>query len=100
MIQNGLNCWYSYGASSGENRQVQASTAVQWHAIMAAHDRGAASYDLRGITDTLDPGDQKAGLVRFKLGTGGTCWESVGEYELILSPLIYKAFQAYRKLRS
>jgi len=100
IVQFGNYCWYSYGASSGENRQAQASTAVQWHAIQAAHERGCVSYDLRGITDTLDPDSATAGLVRFKLGTGGSCVQTVGEWELTLSPLWHRAFQLYRRVRS
>lgn len=100
MVQFGRYCWYAYGASSGENRQAQASTAVQWHAICDAQARGCDTYDLRGITDTLDPGQPTAGLVRFKLGTGGDCVETVGEWELVLSPLWHKAFEMYRRVRS
>jgi len=99
-VQVGTSCWYSYGGSSGENRQAQASTAVQWHAMCAAQARGCDRYDLRGITDTLDPEQRTAGLVRFKLGTGGDCVETVGEWELVLSPLWHKAFELYRRVRA
>ena len=99
-VQIGTYCWYSYGASSGEHRQAQASTACQWHSIRAAQDRGCETYDLRGITDTLDPEKSTAGLIRFKLGTGGDCVETVGEWELVLSPLWHKAFELYRRVRS
>ena len=100
VIQVGTSCWYSYGGSSSENRQAQASTALQWHSICAAQARGCDSYDLRGITDTLDPGQPTAGLLRFKLGTGGNCVETVGEWELVLAPLWHKAFELYRRVRS
>jgi lipid II:glycine glycyltransferase (peptidoglycan interpeptide bridge formation enzyme) len=100
VIQLGRRCWYSYGASSSENRQAQASTALQWQAIRAAHERGCESYDLRGITDTLDPDQATAGLLRFKLGTGGDCVETAGEWELTLSPAWHRAFQLYRRFRS
>jgi lipid II:glycine glycyltransferase (peptidoglycan interpeptide bridge formation enzyme) len=99
-VQVGTSCWYAYGASSSQHRQAQASTALQWAAIRAAQARGCETYDLRGITDTLDTSDALSGLVRFKLGTGGRCVETVGEWELTLSPLWHRAFQVYRRIRS
>jgi vancomycin resistance protein VanK len=100
VVQVGQVCWYSYGASSSEHRQAQASTAVQWHAITAAQARGAYSYNLRGVADTLDESNHLTGLLRFKLGTGGSVVETVGEWELTLSPLWHRAYRMYLKARS
>jgi vancomycin resistance protein VanK len=52
-------------------------------------------YDLRGITPTLDPDDSHVGLIQFKVGTGGQAVQYVGEWDLPLRPLFYKAFQMY-----
>ena len=60
-----------------------------------AHAAGATVYDLRGITDTLDPDDHLFGLIQFKLGTGGQAVEYLGEWDLPLNPLLHKAFQMY-----
>jgi vancomycin resistance protein VanK len=60
---------------------------------------GADVYDLRGITSTLDPGDSHAGLVQFKVGTGGEAVETVGEWDLALNTPLYKAFDLYMKRR-
>ena len=49
------HAWYSYGASSTEKRDVRGSNALQWAMIQDALAAGADVYDLRGITDTLDP---------------------------------------------
>lgn len=99
-VEVGGRCWYVYGASTARNRQAQASTAVQWHAIRAARSRGCHTYDLRGIADTLDETDPLSGLLRFKLGLGGSCIETAGEWELALSPIWYRAFQLYLRARS
>ena len=56
---------------------------------------GSIVYDLRGITDTLDPDDPHAGLIQFKVGTGGEAVEYAGEWDLPINPLIYKAFSLY-----
>jgi vancomycin resistance protein VanK len=92
-VRVGTHAWYSYGASSSDKREVRASNAVQWAMIRDALAAGATVYDLRGITDTLDADDPHAGLIQFKVGTGGEAVEHVGEWDLPLRPLLYKAFQ-------
>ena len=96
----GRHTWYSYGASTAAKREVQGSTAVQWQMVRDALAAGASVYDLRGITDTLDPEDSHVGLIQFKVGTGGEAVEYVGEWDLPLNPLVYKAFSLYMARRS
>lgn len=94
-IRVGGHAWYSYGASSTTKREVRGSNAIQWAMIRAALDAGAEVYDLRGITDTLDAEDPHVGLIQFKVGTGGEAVEYAGEWDLPVSPLLYRAFQFY-----
>jgi vancomycin resistance protein VanK len=98
-IRVGGHTWYSYGASSTEKREVRGSNAAQWAMIQASLAAGADGYDLRGITDTLDPDDPHLGLIQFKVGTGGEAVEYAGEWDLPLSPLLYKAFAMYMARR-
>ena len=98
-VRVGSHTWYSYGASSTEKRDVRGSNAAQWAMIRDSLAAGAAVYDLRGITDTLDPGDPHVGLIQFKVGTGGEAVEYAGEWDLPLNPLIYKAFSLYMSRR-
>jgi vancomycin resistance protein VanK len=98
-IRVGGHAWYSYGASSTEKREVRGSNAIQWAMIRDALAAGAEVYDLRGITDTLDPDDPHVGLIQFKVGTGGEAVEYAGEWDLPLNPLLYKAFDLYMKRR-
>jgi vancomycin resistance protein VanK len=98
-IRVGGHTWYSYGASSTEKREVRGSNAAQWAMIQASLAAGADVYDLRGITDTLDPDDPHVGLIQFKVGTGGEAVEYAGEWDLPLSPLLYKAFALYMARR-
>jgi lipid II:glycine glycyltransferase (peptidoglycan interpeptide bridge formation enzyme) len=79
---------------------VRGSNAVQWAMIRDALAVGAEVYDLRGITDTLDPDDPHVGLVQFKVGTGGEAVEYAGEWDLPVNPLLYKAFAVYLRRRS
>ncbi|WP_227467466.1 lipid II:glycine glycyltransferase FemX [Nocardioides lijunqiniae] len=98
-IRVGAHAWYSYGASSTEKREVRGSNAIQWAMMRDALAAGASVYDLRGITDTLDPDDSHAGLIQFKVGTGGEAVEYVGEWDLPLNRPLYRAFDLYMRRR-
>jgi len=94
-IRVGGHTWYAYGASSTEKREVRGSNAIQWRMIADSLELGADVYDLRGITDTLDPDDSHVGLIQFKVGTGGEAVEYAGEWDLPINRAIYKAFELY-----
>lgn len=99
LIRLGTHAWYTYGASSAEKRNVRASNACQWAMIRDSLSAGCDIYDLRGITPTLDADDPHLGLIQFKVGTGGQAVRYVGEWDLPLRPLIYRAFDLYMKRR-
>jgi len=99
-VRVGGHTWYSYGASSTEKRDVRGSNAVQWAMIRDSLAAGADVYDLRGITDTLDPDDAHVGLVQFKVGTGGEAVEYAGEWDLPVNRALYRAFSLYMQRRS
>ena len=98
-IRVGTHTWYSYGASTTHKREVRGSNAIQWRMIQDSLAAGADVYDLRGITDTLDSEDSHVGLIQFKVGTGGEAVEYVGEWDLPLNRLVYKAFDVYMRRR-
>lgn len=84
---------YAYGGSSARKREVQASTSIHWHAICEQLSAGAEMYDMRGISDELDPGAPKFGVLRFKLGTGGQAVEYLPEWNLpLVVPHLHKVF--------
>ena len=95
LVRVGGHAWYSYGASSHEGRDVRPSNAIQWAMIRDCLAAGCEVYDMRGISDTLDPTDHLFGLIQFKLGTGGHALEYLGEWDLRLRPMLSKAFDAY-----
>ena len=95
LVRVGTHAWYSYGASSHEGREVRPSNAIQWAMIRDCRAAGCSVYDMRGISDTLDPDDHLFGLIQFKLGTGGYAQEYLGEWDLALRPMLAKAFDAY-----
>jgi lipid II:glycine glycyltransferase (peptidoglycan interpeptide bridge formation enzyme) len=100
MVRVGEHAWYSYGASSTDKREVRGSNAIQWRMMRDAREAGAAVYDLRGISDTLDESDPLFGLIQFKLGTGGSAVEYLGEWDLPINKLLFTAFETYMARRS
>jgi lipid II:glycine glycyltransferase (peptidoglycan interpeptide bridge formation enzyme) len=99
MVRVGTHAWYSYGASTTADRDVRPSNALQWDMITRAHAEGCDVYDLRGISDTLDPGDHLHGLVQFKLGSGGFAQEYAGEWDYVTRPLWARAYRTYQSRR-
>lgn len=99
MLTVGEHVWYSYGASTSRKREVQPNNAVQWRMMSDAHERGAAVYDFRGITDTLEESNHLLGLLRFKAGTGGEAVEYLGEWDYPLNKVLHKALDLYMSRR-
>lgn len=99
LVRVGAHAWYSYGASSTGKREVRGSNACQWAMIRDSLAAGCDVYDLRGITPTLDADDPHVGLIQFKVGTGGRAVRYVGEWDLPLRPLVYRAFDLYMRRR-
>ena len=99
LVRVGAHAWYSYGASSTAKREVRGSNACQWAMIRDSLAAGCDVYDLRGITPTLDVDDPHVGLIQFKVGTGGQAVRYVGEWDLPLQPMVYRAFDLYMRRR-
>lgn len=84
-------CWYVYGASSNESRNLMPNHLMQWTMMQWAKENGCNLYDFRGVPDP-EHGDIPAheeGLVKFKSGFGAQMIRYVGEYDLPLSKTGY-----------
>ncbi len=90
----GDKCWYLYGASSNENRNVMPNYLMQWEMIKWAKEEGCPIYDFRGISGDLDPSNPLYGLYRFKKGFNGSYTELIGEFDLVFNSLMYKLWDA------
>ncbi len=95
MVRVGSYAWYSYGASADQGREYRPSNALQWRMIQDCIADGMRVYDLRGISDTLDPEHHLFGLLRFKAGLGGEAVEYLGEWDYPINAALYRAFQLY-----
>lgn len=109
VFAHGPRAWYFYGASSDSDRNLMPTYLLQWEAMRWAASHGCHSYDLWGIPD-LDEHileeqftDQASGLwgvYRFKRGFGGEVVRSVGAWEKIYLPSLYRLYRAYTVRRS
>lgn len=92
--------YYPYGASSGEHREVMASTAMLWETARWGKKMGASVYDLWGTPGpNPTPQDPYYGFHRFKMGFAPNLIEFVGTYDLILKNPHYHLFTAVDSLR-
>lgn len=106
----GPRVMYVYGASSNEDRNVMPNHLMQWHMIRWARAAGYRIYDFRGVSPVRGgtPVDERiAGLNRFKEGFGARYVEYVGDLDLPLRRLLYRAWRlgapaamrAYKRLK-
>jgi len=92
--------YYPYGASSREHREVMAPHALFWEAIKFGKQKNCRLFDMWGsLGPEADPQDPWFGFHRFKAGFGGQLRESIGAYDLVINPWLYRVYQIANKLR-
>jgi len=108
VFAQGNRAWYLYGASSNVERNRMPAYLVQFEAMRWAATRGCLVYDLWGIPDMDEAAlegqftnrdDGLWGVYRFKRGFGGEVRRSVGAWDKIYQPILYKAYQLYVQRR-
>lgn len=101
-------CYYLYGASDHDYRQLMAPYLVQWEAIKMAKEKECGFYDFFGIASRKDPNSKEydydpkhryAGVTRFKLGFNGTVVETPGTFDIPMNGLWYKLYCLSRRAR-
>jgi lipid II:glycine glycyltransferase (peptidoglycan interpeptide bridge formation enzyme) len=95
----GDKCWYVYGASSNEHRNVMPNYGMQWSLIEWAKAQGCSLYDFRGVSprrrqegeeaSEVEKEDHLQGLNRFKEGFGARYVEYIGELDLVYNKAAY-----------
>lgn len=98
----GRRAWYFYGASGDAHREKMAPYLLQWEAMRWARAKGCTEYDLWGVPDedeaTLEAQFEQRqdglwGVYRFKRGFGGRLVRSVGAWDRIYRPLLYRLYR-------
>ncbi len=92
----GDKVWYVYGASSNEYRNVMPNYLVQWEMIKWARESGCKYYDFRG--GYPDEDNPLHGIFKFKKGFCNDYMELMGEADLIIDKIGFKAVNAAQKL--
>lgn len=77
---------------------------LQWEAMRWARDKGCKTYDLWGIPDHpeevledqfMDRSDGLWGVYRFKRGFGGEVRRTVGAWDRVYRPFLYRLYELY-----
>lgn len=91
--------WYVYGASTRAESKRYAPRALQLEQIKLSLEAGAAWYDLGGVSPTLSKDHELAGLTRFKTTMGADVVQTMGEWDLPINKVLYRAFKMYMDRR-
>lgn len=104
----GDRAWYFYGASSDLHRDLMPNYLLQWEAMRWAKSQGCVEYDLWGVPDVdlerleanfTSRNDGLWGVYRFKRGFGGELKRSVGAWDRVYNPLLYRAYSLWQKFQ-
>jgi len=102
-ILYGNKCWYLYGASINEHRNLMPNYLLQWNMIKWALEAGVDIYDFRGVPGNVDENNPMYGLYKFKVGFKGKFTEFIGMLDYVFNPFVYfcaeKGIAAFRDLR-
>ena len=78
-------------------RDYYASYAIQWHVIQEAMAMGYKKYNFYGISGVFDPNDENYGVYAFKRGFPGKVEELLGDFVLVINPMLYKLYKTLKK---
>lgn len=108
VFAHGKRAWYLYGASRSAHREKMPTYLLQWEAMRWAKAKGCQIYDLWGIPtadeETLEAqfstrSDGLWGVYRFKRGFGGQVTQTMGAWDRVYNPLVYRLYNAAIRLR-
>jgi peptidoglycan pentaglycine glycine transferase (the first glycine) len=108
VFAQGKRAWYLYGASRSAHREKMPTYMLQWEAIRWAKSKGCQVYDLWGIPDadeeTLEAQFSKRsdglwGVYRFKRGFGGRVTRTMGAWDRVYNPVLYRLYNLVIRLR-
>jgi lipid II:glycine glycyltransferase (peptidoglycan interpeptide bridge formation enzyme) len=104
----GETAWYLYGASNNQERNRMPTYLLQWEAMRWAKTKGCKQYDLWGVPDYpeekleeqfVERSEGLWGVYRFKRGFGGEVRRTIGTWDRVYRPGIYKLYQLWARYR-
>jgi lipid II:glycine glycyltransferase (peptidoglycan interpeptide bridge formation enzyme) len=84
--------YYIYGMSRSAHREKMPTYLLQWEAMRRAKAAGCTLYDLWGAPDEFSESDGMWGVFRFKQGLGGQILRTLGAWDFIPKPMMYKLY--------
>lgn len=90
--------WTVWGGSRSELRQFAANYKITWHAIEQACAQNKEFVDFFGSTGDPSPDNPITGIYAFKKKFSGLYTEFAGQFDLIVSPLWYTAWNTLSPL--
>ncbi|MBW8010904.1 MAG: peptidoglycan bridge formation glycyltransferase FemA/FemB family protein [Chloroflexi bacterium] len=106
---HGKRAWYLYGASNDQRRNLMPTYLLQWEAMRWAREKGCTQYDMWGVPDaepeTLEAeftsrSDGLWGVYRFKRGFGGELKRTIGAFDFVYHPTLYRFYKLYLRIRA
>jgi lipid II:glycine glycyltransferase (peptidoglycan interpeptide bridge formation enzyme) len=92
--------YYPYGGSSDEYQNLQASNLLGWEGILLGKGNNCREFDMWGASaNPDDKNDPYWGFTNFKMKFGPKHVQYIPSYDLVLNPILYKAFNTANKLR-
>ncbi len=90
---------YVFGCSDNEYRKIAPSYFLQWNCMQKAkQDFGATSYNFGGISDDIKS-THLSGVTDFKKRFGGSLVSHSKPADIVMSPLLYRAFSLYKRIQ-
>jgi peptidoglycan pentaglycine glycine transferase (the first glycine) len=84
--------YYIYGMSREAHREKMPNHLLQWEAMRRAKAAGCKVYDLWGAPDEFNESDGMWGVFRFKEGLGGQVVRTLGAWDYMPGPMLYKLY--------
>lgn len=92
-------CWYLSGGLLREYQSGSPNQMLQWEIIKWAKANRYINYDLQGVPCGAEKEKSGYGIYLFKKGFGGEFVKLIGEYDYILSPILYRMWLYFMKHR-
>jgi peptidoglycan pentaglycine glycine transferase (the first glycine) len=93
MVHLGKWCWGICEATCNQSRKLRINYMLQWERMMWAKSHGCRHYNLRGIPDVLEPGQELYGVYLFKRCFGGHAIRSLQTHDLVYRPISYAIYR-------
>lgn len=96
----GMRSYAHTGNDQALNREYKVAVSAVWRMITDAKSVGLTKFDFWGAAPDDSAHHKWAGITAFKKGFGGKRITTLGTWDIPIKKNKYRAYQAYRKLRS